>query len=154
MSLSSMSRVYNMSAELWWRWNQEVCYWITPSVQGHLLGSYNFLLVSTCCNLWSFIFFICHCSISSAKKIQSKFASSVISYRKWVKLRGEPGSCEWHLSPILWQLTHITSHHITKFDCKYRARPHTTMCSKGSCQGWEGKLELHWDICARQWVVG
>ena len=111
MSLSSMSRVYNMSAELWWRWNQEVCYWITPSVQGHLLGSYNFLLVSTCCNLWSFIFFICHCSISSVKKIQSKFASSVISYRKWVELRGEPGSCEWHLSPILWQLSHITSHH-------------------------------------------
>ena len=72
--------------------------------------SYNFLLMSTCCNLWSFIF-ICHCSISSAKKIQSKFAFLVISYRKWVKLRGEPGSCEWHLSPILWQLTHITSHH-------------------------------------------
>ena len=50
-------------------------------------------------------------SISSAKKIQSKFASLVISHRKWVELRGEPGSCEWHLSPILWQLSHITSHH-------------------------------------------
>ena len=98
-------------------------------IQGHLLGcpgrpknqkrhnnplfvmfSYNFLVVSTFCNLWSYIF-ICHCSISSARKIQSNFASSVISYRKWVELRGEPGSCEWHLSPILCQLSHITSYH-------------------------------------------
>ena len=152
MSLSSMSRVYNMSAELWWRWNQEVCYWITPSVQGHLLGSYNFLLVSTCCNLWSFIFL----SATVQFHLQRKFNRNL--HPKSFPIGNE---LSWEANQVLVNDTYRqycdnfpTSHHITKFDCKYRARPHTTMCSKGSCQGWEGKLELHWDICARQWVVG